>query len=117
MASIFQPWTPLKHQMSVRAADGFQLMCTLEIANCSWSAQGTLFNTSFIILPLKCYDAILGMEWLEKFSPMQMEWKQKWLNFLHNGVPVTLHGIQDASCSPSEITANQLIAMEKDEAI
>jgi hypothetical protein len=23
MASIFQPWTPLKHQMSVRAADGF----------------------------------------------------------------------------------------------
>lgn len=117
MASLFQSWTPLKQQMSIRVADGSQLSCTHEVANCSWSTQGTLFNTSFIILPLKCYDAILGMEWLEQFSPMQIEWKQKWLSFLHKGVPVTLHDIQDTSCNPAKITVNQLIAMEKDEVV
>ena len=37
MASLFPPWTPLKHQMAVRVADGTRLMCTHEISNCSWS--------------------------------------------------------------------------------
>ena len=37
MASVFQPRTPLKHQMAVRVADGTRLMCTHEISNCSWS--------------------------------------------------------------------------------
>ena len=51
------------------------------------------------------------------FSPMQIQWKQKWLSFLYNGVPVTLHGIQDTPSKPFEIVVNQLLAMEKDEAI
>lgn len=32
-------------------------------------------------------------------------------------MPVTLHGIQDTPSKPSEITVNQLLTMEKDEAI
>lgn len=51
------------------------------------------------------------------FSPMQIEWKQKWLSFLYKGVLVTLHGIVKTPCSIPEITVNQLMAMEKEEAI
>jgi hypothetical protein len=81
--------------MTVKVADGATMQCTHEIANCSWSVQGHLFTNTFKILPLSCYDAILGMEWLETFSPMQMEWKQKWLSFTHQGRTVKLKGITD----------------------
>jgi hypothetical protein len=73
MASFFQPWTPMPSNMTVKVADGTQIPYTHEIFNCSSSAQGTLFTTSFKVLSLKCYDDILGMEWLEMFNPMQIE--------------------------------------------
>jgi hypothetical protein len=72
LASQLTPWTPLPHSMTVRVADGAVVRCSHEIVNCSWSVQGTLFTTTFKILPLDCYDAILAMEWLESFSPMQV---------------------------------------------
>jgi hypothetical protein len=37
----------------------------------------------------------MQMEWIETFSPMQMEWKQKWLSFTHQGRTVKLKGITD----------------------
>jgi hypothetical protein len=80
MAAKFQPWRPLRQGLTVKVADGAQLPCTHELVNCPWSAQGTLFTSTFKILPLQCYDAILGMEWLEMFSPMNIQWKQKWLS-------------------------------------
>jgi hypothetical protein len=92
--------------MAVRVADGAMLQCTHEVVNCSWSVNGNLFNTTFKILPLQCYDAILGMEWLESFSPMQIEWKQKWLSFDHQGKSVKLQGIQETISSLQEVTVN-----------
>lgn len=65
MAAKFQPWLPLRQGLSMKVADGAQLPCTHELVNCPWSAQGTMFTSTFKILPLQCYDAILGMEWLE----------------------------------------------------
>jgi len=72
LASQLSPWTPLPHSMTVRVVDGAALRCSHEIVNFSWSVNGTLFTTTFKILPLDCYDAILGMEWLESLSPMQV---------------------------------------------
>jgi hypothetical protein len=103
--------------MTVKVADGAQLLCTHEIVNCSWSVQGHLFTTTFKVLPLSCYDAILGMEWLETFSPMQIEWKNKWLSFNHEGQTVKLQGISNDHPSCSEVTVNQLQAMVKAESI
>lgn len=48
---------------------------------------------------------------------MNIEWKQKWLSFQHQGVQVKLHGIRDTSYVFSEITVHQLQAMTKHEAI
>jgi hypothetical protein len=33
------------------------------------------------ILPLNCYDVILGMDWLASNSPMHIDWQEKWLVF------------------------------------
>lgn len=99
--------------MTMKVADGATMQCTHEIVNCSWSVQGHLFTNTFKILPLSCYDAILGMEWLETFSPMQMEWKQKWLSFTHQGRTVKLKGITyDLQTCPT-VTLNQLSALAK----
>jgi len=116
MAADLHPWTPLKHSMSVKAADGATLVCSHEVVNCSWTAQGVMFTTTFKILPLQCYDAILGMEWPETFSPMQIQWK-KWLSFIHQNSTIRLHGVQDVVATVNEITLNQLIAMDKQDSI
>lgn len=114
LASQLSPWTPLPHSMTVRVADGAALRYSHEIMNCSWSVNGTLFTTTFKILPLDCYDASsVGMEWLESLSPMQVQWKDKWLNFDYQGKQVKFQGIQENLQSSQEITLNQLTAMEK----
>lgn len=110
-------WSRLSKPINVKIADGGVLVCTHEIVNCSWIVQGIQFQTTFKILPLKCYDAILGMDWLERFSPMYVHWVQKWLSFDYDGRKVTIQGLQnnDQQCLP--ITGDQLYAMQKEEDI
>ena len=92
--------------MTVKVVDGAQLFCTHEAVNCSWSVHGQLFTTTFKVLPLTCYDAILGIQW-----------KQKWLSFSHQGKIVKLHGIPDEPQAGPDITLHQLIAMTKVDAL
>jgi hypothetical protein len=35
---------------------------------------------------------IIGMDWLESFSPMQVHWKDKWLSIPYEGTSVVLRG-------------------------
>lgn len=114
---MISPWTPLQHEMQVRVANGATLRCTHDIVDCSWSTQGVMFNTTFKVLSLQCYDVILGMEWLESFSPMQIQWKQKWLSFQYKQAEVKIQGIQDTTDKPQEVTLHQLSAMVKQEAV
>nr|AAG46155.1 putative polyprotein [Oryza sativa Japonica Group] len=43
-----------------------------------------------LLLNLGGYDIILGMDWLEQFSPMQVDWSQKWMEIQVNNQPVRL---------------------------
>jgi hypothetical protein len=36
---------------------------------------------------------ILGMDWLEDFSPMLCDWSAKWMEFSHAGHTIRLQGI------------------------
>jgi hypothetical protein len=109
----FKPWTPVGHPMAVKVVDGSLLQCTHKVTNYTWTAQGVLFTNTFKVLPLQCYDAILGMDWLEAFSQMQMEWKQKWLNFTMQDQVVKLQCIPDVVLSIHELTCNQLLSLYK----
>jgi hypothetical protein len=48
------------------------------------------------LLPLSTYDIILGMDWLQLFSPMKVDWKNHWLTIPYHEVTVHLHGIPSA---------------------
>lgn len=46
-----------------------------------------------MVLPLQSYDMILGMDWLEHFSPMKVHWRHKWMVIPYQGSTVVLQGI------------------------
>lgn len=67
----------LKQPLKVQIADGGQLACSKMIPGCNWWMQGHSFKSDFKLIPLGSYDIILGMDWLEKHSPMQVDWTNK----------------------------------------
>jgi len=69
------------------------------------------------ILPLKCYDAILGMDWLAQHSPMQVQWAHQWMSFCHQGKNVKIQGLGDVSGRCLQVSEEQLHAMYKNEDI
>nr|AQA29564.1 integrase core domain protein [Zea mays] len=52
----------------------------------------TLVPTCLQVLPLQSFDVILGLDWLETFSPMEVHWKQRWMLIPYHGVQVLLQG-------------------------
>lgn len=45
------------------------------------------------MLPLQSYDMILGMDWLESFSPMKVHWCHKWMVIPYQNSTPVLQGI------------------------
>lgn len=60
---------------------------------------------------------ILGMDWLERFSPMWIDWKRKRMRFQHQGNNVTLTGVKDQTYHCRLISGRQLAGMAKRGAI
>jgi hypothetical protein len=87
--SLQQLSTPLK----VQIANGQVLSCTPHIPAANWVIQGCQFTSDLKVLPLSFYDMILGLDWLEAHSPMEIHWAQKWIQFNHQGTSVQLVGI------------------------
>lgn len=54
------------------------------------------------MLPLKCFDMILGNDWLEDHSPMWVHWGKKLMKFTYGGKRVTLQGLSSDTvhCTP-----------------
>lgn len=102
--------------MQVKVANGSILTCTHEVADCPLLIQGCQFQTTFRILPLQCYDAILRMDWLERFSSLEIQWTQKWLSFMLNGRKIQLQGLKD-STDNLPIPGDHLHAMLKQDAV
>lgn len=63
------------------------------------------------ILPLSCYDIIIGIDWLEAHSPMEVDWKHKWMSFQYLGERITLQGISSQLASCELITKPELAAL------
>jgi hypothetical protein len=58
-----------------------------------WSIQNCQFQSDLKVLLLSSYDMILGLDWLEAHSPMEINWSQKWIQFQHEGASAYLIGI------------------------
>jgi hypothetical protein len=90
---------PLTH---VTVADGGKLTSEGVVENLQWWTQGHCFTNTTKILQLGYYDMILGMDWLEQFSPMWVHWQHKRMRFNYQGARITLTGVKDctSTCLP-----------------
>lgn len=80
ISELVAPFGPspvqLSHSLQVRVANGQTIDCSQEIPHCKISLQGYSFDINLKVLPLQCYDIILGMDWLISNSPMEIHGKR-----------------------------------------
>lgn len=69
------------------------------------------------MLPLKCYDLILGEDWLEDFSPLLIDYKLKTLQFSVEGKIVKLQGVTDNTKECKPVSAHKLKRLLKHGAV
>lgn len=79
--------------MSVRVVDGSVIQSTQLVPSASWSIGSCQFQHDLKVLPLHSYDIILGMDWLQPFSPMKIDWRQRWLTIPYQGRSISLHDV------------------------
>jgi hypothetical protein len=78
---------------NVRVANGKIIQYAAEILNVEWYLQGHVFCSHLKVLALQNFDMVIGMDWLEKHSPMRVHWTQKWLTIPYYNSQLTLQGI------------------------
>lgn len=83
----------LKSPVQVQVANGNLLQCTAFLPQAQWSVSDYSFALDLKILPLHHFDMILGMDWLESFSPMKIHWKHKWMAIPYDGTTALLQGM------------------------
>jgi len=111
LAAKISNWTSLNTPVQIRVANGTLLQCTHELLHCPIYIQGHCFLVNLKILPLHCYDIILGIDWLEQYSPMEIHWKNKLLSFEFQGHPIQLVGIQPNLQQCPIITAPEMLQL------
>jgi hypothetical protein len=79
--------------VSVRVANGQTLPCDQQVLGLQWCYKGHVFEDDMRLLDVGAYDAILGMDWLDRCSPMFCHWAHKTLRFAHQNEVVTLQGM------------------------
>jgi hypothetical protein len=100
--------------LKVKVANGQILYSIAEVKDLEWWIQGQTFCTPARVLDIGAHDMILGMDWLEQHSPMQCDWANKSITFLHLGKQVTLQGIQQQQVDQlTEISGKQLLKLQK----
>lgn len=95
--------------IAVRVANGQKLSCTAMVQQLQWNVQNHQFTTDMRVLDLGVYDAILGVDWLVKNSPMKCDWQQKTMEFDRDGKTVHLTGVR--SDEQAAITAMDAAAL------
>lgn len=117
LMGLFPGVQKMNQPITVKIADGGTLTCQYEIPQCSWVCQGQTFVTDLKVIPLSCYDIILGMDWLESHSPMEVDWAKKWLAFDHKGHKIKLQGVKPVVHQCNLVSVEQLFGMLKAEAV
>ena len=93
VAQHIQGVSSLPQMMSVQVANGDRIQCMQHIPQVVWSLGACEFQSNLRILPLQTYDLIVGMDWLELYSPMMVHWAEKWLVVPYQGSTVKLFGL------------------------
>jgi hypothetical protein len=74
------------------------------------------FQATMKVLPLPYNDVILGIDWLELYSPMTIDWLNKWMVVDINGRLVLLQGVQPSLPEFSVVEVLLISASESESA-
>lgn len=107
----------MANPIRVKVANGAILKGTEILSNCEWSCQGAHFSSSMKVIPLQCYDVILGIEWPQTHSPMEVDWNSKWIVVKQGDTIAKLHGITADTSSCKKISWSELAATEQNGSI
>lgn len=99
--------------VQVTVANGSQISSTKIVKDVTWWTQGHTFTTDARVLDLKFYDMVLGMDWLEKYSPMWIDWKRKRMRFNHKEKRITLAGVKDCTSKCTKLQVRKLQGLIK----
>lgn len=75
------------------------------------------FHSDLKLLSLSSYDMVLGLDWLERFSPMEVHWRQKWMVIPYNGATAVLYGIMPQLIEGTIILVCSLEIVASDEVV
>jgi hypothetical protein len=101
--------------ITVKVANGEQLVCDSYIPQFTWFTHGVKFQHDLQVLDMGSYDAVLGVDWLKQFRPMQSDWVEKWLLVPYMGTTVKLQGVLPKTQDHlTEISVEQVIQLHKD---
>ena len=112
LAASFTGVQQLSVPSSVQIADGGSIPCSAQIRYAEWSIQGYVFHSTLKLIPIVTYDMILGMDWLQAFSPMKVHWLQRWVQIPYGPHIVVLHGTLSEQLDCSVVQLHQLTAEE-----
>jgi hypothetical protein len=101
LASKFSDITQLTHPLSIKVADGNSIYCSSELSAAEWSIQGIRFHSNLRVIPLASYDMIAGMDWLQAFSPMKVDWADKWISIPYGSCLPARYCARAGLCVPS----------------
>jgi hypothetical protein len=69
----------LENLLQVKEANGTSIYCDSQFKSAKWELQGCEFCSDFKVISLQHFDVVLGYDWLEMFSPMEVHWSAKWM--------------------------------------
>ncbi|WVZ95116.1 hypothetical protein U9M48_040918 [Paspalum notatum var. saurae] len=93
IASQLSGICPVPLPLQVQVANCQLLQCTSQFPNAAWSVQCYTFCSDLKVLSLSAYDMILGLDWLDTYSPMQIHWQHKWMKIPYNDSIAVLYGL------------------------
>jgi hypothetical protein len=67
--------------MLIEAANGGTMISNSICKGVKWSLQGYYFTKDFRLLEINGYDLILGLDWLEEWGSMNIDWKRMQIAF------------------------------------
>lgn len=102
---------------SFKIADGSALVCNEVVLELTCFIQGHTFRSSARVLPLRCFDIILGDDWLEEVSPVWVDFRTKQMKITEKGSRLLLQGVVDNHQSSPAVSQSKLQGLLKNGSI
>ncbi|CAN6326944.1 unnamed protein product [Urochloa humidicola] len=117
VADQLSPQVKSCESLHFATANGAPMVSDSYIPQFQWLIQGHSFTYDARVLPLKCFDMIIGADWLEDHSPTWIHWKKKHMKFPLKGKRVVLHGLKDNISSCKQISGRKLKGLLRHKAV